>query len=217
MFKDIKAVIFDLDGTLIDSMWVWEKIDVDYLRKRNIDMPQDMRNDIAHLSFEGTAKYFKNRFNLPDSLQEIMTEWYEMAFEEYSNNIGLKSGVKSFLDALKKSNIKIGLATSNSNALLEIVLKNNEIYHYFDAITTTNEVLRGKNFPDVYLLAAQKLKVSPQNCLVFEDILPAVQGAKSAGMKVIGVEDQSSLHQKKEIIVAADMFITKYQELNKVV
>lgn len=217
MFKDIRAAIFDLDGTLIDSMWVWEKIDVDYLRKRNIDMPKDMRNDIAHLSIEETAKYFKNRFGLPDSLEEIMAEWHEMAFEEYSNNIGLKQGAKSFLDTLKKNNIKIGLATSNSKPLLEVVLKKNGIYHYFDTITTTNEVLRGKNFPDVYLLAAQKLKVSPQDCLVFEDILPAVQGAKSAGMKVVGVEDQSSLHQKKEIIVAADMFISRYQELSKVV
>jgi HAD superfamily hydrolase (TIGR01509 family) len=217
MFKDIKAAIFDLDGTLIDSMWVWGKIDVDYLRKRNINMPADLRDHITHLSFEETAKYFKSRFNLTDSVQEIMTEWNEMAFEQYSNNICLKPGVKSFLNTLRKNNIKIGLATSNSNALLEVVLRNTKIYHYFDTITTTNEVSRGKNFPDVYLLAAQKLDVPPQNCLVFEDILPAVLGAKAAGMKVIGVEDDASLHQKKEIIGIADMFISRYQELSSVV
>jgi len=110
-------------------------------------------------------------------------------------------------------NIKIGLATSNSKALLETGLHANGIYHYFDSITLTDEVSRGKNFPDVYLLAAERLGVKPEECIVFEDILPAVKGAKAAGMKVVGVYDDFSKEQKEDIINHADRYIVEYHEL----
>jgi len=213
MFTNIKAVIFDLDGTLIDSMWVWEKIDVEFLEKRGICLPNDLREKIAHLSFEETAKYFKLRFNLSDSIDEIIVEWNSMAFHEYSHNVFLKSGAKKFLELLKRNNIKIGLATSNSNLLLEIALKKNSIFHFFDTIVTTNEVSRGKDFPDVYLLVAERLGVSPENSLVFEDIFPAVLSAKAAGMRVVGVYDNAALYETNKIIKVVDKFIINYDEL----
>lgn len=213
MLNNVKAAIFDLDGTLIDSMWVWEQIDIDYLSERNIDVPKNLNDEIGHLSFNQVAVYFKERFKLKDSLDEIKKCWSDMAYYHYSTDIKLKGGVIEFLDFLKKSNIKIGLATSNSRDLLEIVLKNNGIYDYFDAITITDEVSVGKHEPDVYLLASKKLGISPEECVVFEDIVQAVKGAKKAGMKVIGVEDSRSLDDKDEMLSLTDKFITDFREI----
>ncbi len=213
MLTNIKAAIFDLDGTLVDSMWVWGKIDEDYFKIRNMDMPLDLKTQIEHLSFDDTAAYFKSNFGLLDTIEEIKKEWTDFAYVEYLNNVKLKPGVVEFLSLLKTLNIKIGLATSNNNDLLEAVLKSNGIYHYFDSITLTNEVSRGKNFPDVYLLAAEKLGIKPEECIVFEDILPAVKGAKAAGMKVVGVYDDFSKEQWEDIIIHADNYIIEYHEL----
>lgn len=213
MFNNIKGVIFDLDGTLIDSMWVWDQIDMEYLNEKNLDVPENLADEIGHLSFNQVAVYFKERFKLEDSLDEIKKRWSDMAYYHYSTDIKLKEGVVEFLQYLKKSNIKIGLATSNSHALLEVVLKNNNIYNYFNAITITDEVSVGKHEPDVYLLAAKKLGVSPNECLVFEDIVQAIKGAKKAGMKVVGVADSRSLNDRDEIISLTDKFITNFNEI----
>ena len=213
MLDNIKGVIFDLDGTLVDSMWIWTQIDIDYLKMKGHQMPSDLRDNIVHLSFSQTAAYFKERFNISDSIDTILTDWHNMAFNHYSKNVKLKAGVKEFLNKLKDRNIKIALATSNSVPLLEACLKNNEIYDYFDSITTTDEVSRGKDYPDVYLLAASKINVTPENCLVFEDILPAVQGAKAANMKVIAVKDDDSLDSKEVLVKYADKYIESFNEL----
>jgi len=213
MLKNIKAAIFDLDGTLIDSMWVWGKIDENYFKSRNMDLPKNLKTQIEHLSFDETAAYFKSNFGILDTIEEIKKEWNDFAYVEYQSNVKLKPGVIEFLSLLKSLDIKIGLATSNCKSLLEVVLHANNIYHYFDCITLTDEVSRGKNFPDVYLLAAQKLGVNPDECIVFEDILPAIKGAKAAGMKVVGVYDDFSKHQKEDIISHADKYITQYHEL----
>jgi len=217
MLKNIKGAIFDMDGTLIDSMWVWSKIDEEYLKKRNIDLPKNLKEEIEHMSFLEVAQYFKSRFNLPDTLEEIQSEWNNMAISYYSNHVKLKPGAKEFLSLLKSKEIKIGLATSNYGLLIKIALKKNGIYHFFDSITTTDEVTRGKDFPDVYLLAAKRLDLKPEECVVFEDILPAVKGAKSANMLVIGVHDLYSEYQKQDIINCADMYISQYTELTKAV
>lgn len=213
MLTNIKCVIFDLDGTLVDSMWVWAQIDIEYLKMKGYSMPENLRNEIAHLSFPQTALYFKNKFNLDDSVEKITTDWHNMAFYHYSNNVKLKLGVKDFLNTLKSYKIKIALATSNSVPLLEACLKNNEIYDYFDSITTTDEVSTGKDCPDVYLLAANKLGISPNDCLVFEDILPAIQSAKAANMKVIAVADDQCLDSKEDLLRYSDKYIYSFVEL----
>ena len=213
MLNDIKAAIFDLDGTLVDSMWVWAQIDIDYLREKGYSMPENLRSEIVHLSFSQTAIYFKEKFNLDDSIEKISKDWHDMAFNHYSNNVKLKLGVKDFLNSLKSLKIKIALATSNSIPLLEACLKNNGIYDYFDSITTTDEVSNGKDCPDVYLLAADKLGINPKDCLVFEDILPAIQGAKAANMKVIAVKDDECLDSKEDLLKYADKYIHSFEEL----
>lgn len=213
MLNGIKAAIFDMDGTLIDSMGVWSKIDIDFLQKRGFQVPENLKSSIEHLTFLECAEYFKENFALQDTLHEIMNEWTEMAKSEYEYNIKLKPGVKEYLNLLKSLGIKISIATSNSLSLIEKVLKNNEIYCFFDSITTIDEVARGKNFPDIYLLAAKKLGVLPKECLVFEDILPAVLGAKAAGMKVIGVHDTYSAYQQEDIKKHADKYIFEFYEL----
>ena len=213
MLANIKGVIFDLDGTLVDSMWVWSQIDVDYLKMKGYSMPENLRNEISHLSFSQTAVYFKENFNLDDPIEKISEDWHSMAFDHYANNVKLKLGVKDFLNSLKSFNIKIALATSNSIPLLEACLKNNGIYDYFDSITTTDEVSNGKDCPDVYLLAANKLGINPSDCLVFEDILPAVQSAKAANMKVIAVEDNDCVDSKEDLIKYADKYIYSFVDL----
>jgi len=93
MLNNIKAAIFDMDGTLIDSMGVWNKIDIDFLQKRGYQVPENLKSNIEHLTFLECAEYFKKNFALGDTLQEIMAEWNEMAENEYAYNIKLKLGV----------------------------------------------------------------------------------------------------------------------------
>ncbi|GAA0181594.1 HAD family phosphatase [Clostridium sediminicola] len=215
MFKNIEAVIFDMDGTLVDSMWVWSKIDVDFLKKRGIECPKNIKTLIQNFTLLETAQYFKDTFKLPETIEEICSEWDKMALEEYEKNVKLKSGAKRFIELLKSKGIKIALATSNSELLLQVALKSNEIFHHFDAITTSCEVTKGKGFPDIYLLSAKKLGVKPQNCLVFEDILPAIKGAKSAGMTVIGVADEYSEFEKDHIRTLSDHYISEFNGLHE--
>lgn len=214
MLSNIKGVIFDLDGTLVDSMGVWAKIDSDYLTDLGLEVPKNLKEEITHLGFKEVAKYFKKRFNIASSEEEIMKTWHDMAYVEYKNNIKLKPGAREFLEQLKESNIKIGLATSNSYPLLEVCLKSNNIFHLFDSITITGEVPRGKDFPDVYLLAAKRLGLEPKECAVFEDILPAVKGALSAGMKVFAVEEHTvSKEEKSQIKEIVHEYIDSFNDL----
>ena len=210
---NIKAVIFDLDGTLIDSMGIWAQIDEEYLGSFGHTVPDNLQEEITHLTFTETATYFKERFNIKDQIDDIISTWNTMALNHYSNNIKLKDNVIPFLNKLKNNGIKIALATSNSIPLLEATLKNNGIYHYFDAISTTEEVKKSKDNPDVYLLSAKKLNINPKDCLVFEDIVQAVKGAKLAGMTVYAVHDKSADNQKDELISLADKYIFNFGEL----
>lgn len=217
MFNNIEAAIFDMDGTLVDSMWIWDEIDKEYLAKHGIEVPPTLTTDIAHMNFHDVAKYFKDNFNLPYEQEEIEDHWNRMAYEAYSEKIKLKPGAEDFLKALKANNIKIALATSNNRLLLEVCLKANGIYDYFDSITLTSEVPRGKDFPDVYLLSADRVGVKPENCVVFEDLLTAIKGAKKAGMKVIGVYDERSKEQHTDMKALADEFILDYNNLPSVI
>lgn len=211
--KQYKAVIFDLDGTLIDSMWVWQEIDKQFLGKRNIPVPTNMDEVLEGKSFTESAEYFKERFNLEMSIDEIRTEWNETAWEFYTTKVPLKKGVRKFLEALKAHDIKMGIATSNSTELVGAVLKALGISEYFSEIRTSCEVGRGKPFPDIYLKVAENLGVKPRDCLVFEDIANGVRAGKNAGMTVGCVKDRQPDKQWEEVVSLADFKVEDYEEV----
>lgn len=211
--KNIDAVIFDLDGTIVDSFYIWEKIDIEFFNKRGMPVPTDYFEKINSMSFLETATFTKNEYNLKETIEEIMQEWYDKAVYEYANNIKLKAGVKDYINLLKQNNIKIALATASPRDFYEPVLKNNNIYHYFDAFVSGNEVSRSKEFPDIYLLAAKKINIEPSRCLVFEDIFKGIKGAKSAGMTAYGIYEEHSSTDTENIIAYADGYIKTFKEL----
>ena len=121
--NNIKAVIFDLDGTLIDSMGIWAKIDEEYLGLFGHAVPENLQEEITHLTLTETANYFKEKFDIKDNVENIISTWHSMALHHYSTSIQLKDNVIPFLNKLKNNGIKIALATSNSTQLLEATLK----------------------------------------------------------------------------------------------
>ena len=212
MLRNKKAVIFDLDGTLVDSMWMWKAIDIEYLGKFGIDLPPTLQKDIEGMSFSETAVYFKETFGIPDSLEEIKADWNRMAYEKYTKEVALKKGAKEFLVDCKSKGIKMGIATSNSRELVDAVLEALEIKDYFDCVMTACEVDKGKPAPDIYLAVADKVMVQPEQCLVFEDIEMGILAGKNAGMAVCAVEDEFSMDQMELKKKLADYYIKDYFE-----
>jgi HAD superfamily hydrolase (TIGR01509 family) len=213
MLNRIKGVIFDLDGTLIDSMWIWKEIDIQFLSKRGIELPDDLQKAIEGMSFTETAIYFKERFSLKESIEAIKAEWNAMAYEFYTNKVPLKDGVMEFIKDLKDRGLKLGIGTSNSRELAIEVLKRHNILPYFDTLRTSCEVKKGKPYPDVFLKVAEDLNITPEKCLVFEDTYAGVLAAKRAGMKVIAVKDELSFPYKSEICSLADKYIESFKEI----
>ncbi len=213
ILRNKKAVIFDLDGTLTDSMWVWSEIDRDFFRDRNMEFPDFLNHDIEGMSFSETAEYFVETFHLEESVEEIKETWNRMAIEKYRTKTMLKPGAMNMLQYLKTRDVKVGIATSNSQLLVDVFLDARQIRGYIDAVTTSCEVNRGKPAPDVYLLTAQKLGVSPGDCLVFEDIPMGILSGKNAGMTVCGIDDHYSADVRDQKIQLSDYFIKDFREL----
>ncbi len=211
--KDIEAIIFDLDGTLIDSMWIWKQIDIDFLEKRGIVLPNDLQKDIEGMSFTETAHYFINRFNLKESLESIQSEWNEMAKQFYRTHIKLKDMVLPLIEYANAHDIKLGIGTSNSRELLNEVVMAHGIHHYFESMRTSCEVDKGKPSPDIFLKVAEDLGIAPDRCLVFEDTHAGVLAAKRAGMHVIAVYDELSEPYQEAIKADADRFIYSFSEI----
>lgn len=213
MFRDIKAVLFDLDGTLVDSMWMWKDIDIEFLNKYGMEYPNDLQENIEGMSFSETAEYFKERFQLKQSLDQIKEEWNQMAWYKYNNEVPLKEGALEFLQYLKENNIKAGIATSNSRELVDLITQKLGVESYFESVRTACEVEKGKPSPDIYLRVAKDLGVNPEHCLVFEDVLPGVMAGKNAGAKVCAVYDEYSVKDTTEKKEIADYYIQSFFNL----
>nr|WP_314449207.1 HAD family phosphatase [uncultured Lachnoanaerobaculum sp.] len=213
MIKNIKACIFDLDGTLVDSMWMWPDIDREYLNRFEIEYDDNLKNEIDGISFHETAVYFKNKFGISDSVEKICKDWEDMAYDKYKYEVKEKPGCKKFLEHLRSKGIKMGIATSNKRSMVDVVLKSLSMKDFFEVITTSDEVKRGKPAPDVYLTTANLLNVEPKNCLVFEDVVAGIMAGKSAGMRVCAIEDDftKEVRQKKKEL--SDYYIVDYREL----
>ncbi len=217
MWKEIlektKAVLFDLDGTVVDSMWIWKQIDIDYFQKCDLKMPETYQKEIEGLSFYETALYTHDNYIPQKSTEELMRDWNEMAYDHYVSDVLPKENIKEFLKYLKDKGIKTGIATSNSSVLCLATLKKNNLLDFFDSVMTGEDKTAGKPAPDVYLLSAKNLNVNPGNCLVFEDICNGIIAGKAAGMTVVTIYDEYSAYQWDEKCRIADHHIMSYREI----
>ena len=213
--NDYHAIIFDLDGTLIDSMWVWKQIDIDYLAKKQLEFPLHFQGELDGMSFTETAIYFKERFQLEDSVETIKQEWIDMSYQRYTEDVQLKEGVLPFLASLADRKIPMGIGTSSNRQLAEGVLCHHQIDGYFSSLRTSCEVNAGKPNPAIFLKVAEDLGVDPKNCLVFEDTLAGVKAAKRAGMAVIAIHEPAHAHLQKEIQSLADDYLENFHPLLK--
>ena len=210
----IEAVIFDLDGTLIDSMGIWTDVDIEFLNRRNIKVPQNIFADLeVGNSFIEIADFFKKKFSLKESIQEIMDEWTKMVEWHYNNDIKLKAGVLEYLEFLQIEEKKLGVGTSNTKYLAEVVLKSNNVIEKFDTIIAGDIAIKGKPFPDIFLKVAKNLGIQPKNCLVIEDVYAGVQAAKNAGMTVFAIEDNYSINDKEKIKNLSDYYATDFYQI----
>lgn len=208
-----RAAIFDLDGTLVDSMWMWKAIDIEFLSRYGRRCPDDLQKAVEGMSFTETAVYFKKRFALPLDIEEMKDIWIRMSIDKYRNEVPLKAGAEELLKKLRKSGLKLGIATSSAREMVDTALHSLKVDSYFDVVTTACEVAAGKPSPDIYLKVSRELETEPSQCIVFEDVPAGILAGKRAGMTVCAVEDEFSCNMRQEKQAMADYYITNYQEL----
>ena len=214
--KDIKGVIFDFDGTIADSSYVWDKVDRAFFARRNMEIPLDYVENISTMSLQQGAEYTKNKYNLNEKIEDIIAEWNECAIFEYEKNVKLKPYAKDYICYLKENNYKIGLATASDPCFYTPVLKREGIFNHFDAFLdgSVNNI-KGKDFPDFYIECANRMGVLPKHCRVYEDIIKGIRSAKLANMEVFGVYNNTNEAMWEEIKNTAHGYIFSFAELIK--
>lgn len=210
---EFKGAIFDLDGTLLDSMHVWKKVDIAWFVQNGIEYDSNVSHAFKNMTFFEAANYVIKLFNLSKSAQDIMDEWDKMVLFEYRDNIKLKPFVLEYLNKLKKSGVKMSIATSCLKNCCTAALKSNGILNYFDDIVYSNDIGKGKSYPDIYLYCANIMGIEPKDCVVFEDIYHAINGVRAANMRFVGVYDNFSSLEWDKIKQEADLCITSFEEL----
>lgn len=214
MLEHVKGVIFDLDGSLVDSMWIWVEMDHEYIKDYHLTVPEHFYEEMEGMSFTETAQYFVETFpELNRTAEEMKEEWVRRAARKYCTEVKLKKGAFEFLQLLKQKGIPAGIATSNGREIVEGFLEANGLTEYFQTVWTSCDVNAGKPAPDVYLKAAESLGVAPEHCLVFEDVPKGIQAGKNAGMHVCAVEDAFSAYQDEKKRELADYYIHDYYEM----
>jgi HAD superfamily hydrolase (TIGR01509 family) len=209
----IKGAIFDLDGTLLDSMCIWETAGARYLESIGMKPRPDLRDNILSLSLMQAAVYLQKEYGITASASEIM-EGVDKAVESfYINTVTPKDGVIPFLELLEARGVKMCIATATDRALVEAGLRRNGMLGFFSKIVTCTEVGAGKDKPHVFNAALMHLGTEREETYIFEDALYAIKTAKEAGFPVVAVSDESAQKQRSEITRLADIYINSYDAL----
>lgn len=210
---EINYIIFDMDGTLLDSLSVWADSDREFIT--GLGMEYDGRHSLAmkKMHFDSACDYLVEEFSLPFTAEETGKRILEIVEEHYINGVPLKDGAEEFLAAAHKAGVKMCVATSNKKSLAEASLKAKDIMDYMEFVLTSDEVGCGKESPEIFLKAVELLGARPSETVVFEDSIHAVMSAKSAGFKVVGVYDKLCTEEFEEIEKYADMSVRSFREL----
>lgn len=208
----VKGAIFDLDGTLLDSMHIWEDIDDAFLKECGVDIPNNINEVLKAMTVEECMEFFINELGVKLSKKEISKRIVELMREVYLFNIEAKPFVRQVLEKFKKQNIKMCVATANDYDLTHETLKRLNLMQYFDFIVTCSQLGCSKTQPHIYNYCADKLGFMNKEILVFEDALHCVETAKKAGFIVIGVYDKYSENDAQKIKKLSDQYIYSFGE-----
>lgn len=187
--ENIKAIIFDIDGTLLDSLDAWADADRIFLRENNIPYDPMISEKLKTMHFVSAAQYFIDELGVNKPLEEITRRIYEIISRKYCFEIPAKPHTAEFISLCEERGIKMCAATSNLKDLAEGALINNGFYEKFAFVLTSDEVGSGKDDPEIFFKCAEKMGVSPENTAVFEDSLHAAASASNAGFFTVGVYD----------------------------
>ena len=211
----MKGLIFDLDGTLLDSMPAWNQLLDNMLLKNVITPPPDLLDRTKTLGLENATGMVLEEFGLNADPAAVYQMFQDEMEYQYCNVIPLKAGVQEFLDAMK-GRIPMAVATATSRALVEKALAHHNLNDYFQSITTVAEVGIGKHDPKVFLTAAEKLEVSADECVIFEDSLTAIRSANAAGFYTVAIYEATNQHEQDNLMMEANLYVKDFHEIKKV-
>ena len=189
----IKGVIFDADGTLLDSMGFWNSTVYDMLREFKVTADDETLKALIPMSMYEGAVYLKNKYSLEISPEEFIKKENLIVEAFYSNSVKLKQGVSELLTMLASKNIPMSIASATDRELIEKALKHNGIYDYFEAIISCSDVGEGKSSPAVFNAARSFLNTDTSETAVAEDSPEALNTAKNAGYITVGIYDKTQL------------------------
>ena len=205
----IKCAIFDFDGTLFDSMFIWDHVGEIYLRSLGKEPKPSMREDVRALSLYQSACYLQKEYDLALTAEQIMEDINQTIEHFYVHEVLPKPGVVGFLEQMKKAGILMCIATASNRSQIEAALRRCEMEHYFEAIFTCGEVGHGKDEPVIFRKAMEHFGADRSTTIVFEDAIHAVQTAKTDGFPVVAVSDNSEKRQS-EIRTLSDCYIADF-------
>lgn len=206
----IKCAIFDFDGTLFDSMFIWDSVGEIYLRYLGKEPKPSMREDVRAMSLYQSACYFQKEYDLSLSVEQIMAGINQTIEHFYIHEVLPKTGVVDFLERMTKAEISMCIATASDRSQIEAALRRCGMEHYFEAIFTCSEVGHGKDEPVIFQKAMEHFGADRSTTVIFEDAIHAAQTAKAEGFTVIAVFDDSEKRQK-EIRNLSDCYIADFE------
>ena len=216
LINSCTTLIFDLDGTILDSMKVWGEVDEIFLSKRSLKVTPEYVEGIKCRSIYQGALFTIELFGLDETPEAVVEEWENLVADKYSNEILLKEGVKDFLFYAKSKGLKICLATASSRKNSANALRNNGVLELFDHLLTLDDFEGeiNKHNPDIFLKAMNLTgETDTSKCIVFEDVLGAIEGANKAGFKTVIVFDELSQKAYDEATHIADFEIKNWKNV----
>ena len=209
-----KYCIFDMDGTLVDSMGHWKNLEREFLLSKQVEADVDeVLQHIQHMTIPAAMEYFIDRFGFAGTVDTLTEEFNALMAAHYASDVEVKPGVPAYLEALQEQGVKMCIASATSVPLVTICLERLGLRKYFEFLLSCVDVNASKDKPDVFLEAARRLGGTPEETAVFEDSLVASTTAKNAGFYVVGIYDKYSEHNWPAIQALADELIIDWERI----